>query len=572
MSIQQNMASDIYRMADSVHRSRDIAAFQQSLAQSIKSGAVESYVGIPVLQSLTQKLKLAQQKEAMAMAAPQGQQQQGVPIAAQVMQDAGQTDEDEQRYAGIDELRTNLPTEEDDQTVDDEYANGGIIAFADEGQVRDSNSDPLVERLREDDSEAFQRLMRATQTNQTGPETPVITSATTGRSEGILLPRTPAYSSEPVDDKQYQDSIAIPPKAVSNWWDEHMAKIKKANEAAAAARGQPLTSPVFPKRISEAEGAQAEMLQAEAASPGVAGLPAAQNVKIEPDRQGAGAGAGTAALPPTLAAAEKSNSSAAARAVSAADEYMAMLKKSGESVGREKKEAFYMALISGGLAAAGGTSPNALANIAAGMVPATQQYQKVIAGIRKDDRERLEKLMGAGLKKDEFALKAEEIGINRQKAKDWYEVMIDRNNAMRSRGGDDSIKRANAIRGLDAQLTGNLQKVETNIKNLNASSSLALAFDGKPLDQVPEKVRPQVEQYRSKLKAYENEKIKWNKLHTSRVTSLGGETLGDIYDEGPTGSGKGLPMPKSAADAKVGETYNTSRGPAKWDGKKFNPV
>ena len=58
MSIQQNMASDIYRMADSVHRSRDIAAFQQSLAQSIKSGAVESYVGIPVLQSLTQKLKL----------------------------------------------------------------------------------------------------------------------------------------------------------------------------------------------------------------------------------------------------------------------------------------------------------------------------------------------------------------------------------------------------------------------------------------------------------------------------------------------------------------------------------
>ena len=155
MSIQQNMASDIYRMADSVHRSRDIAAFQQSLAQSIKSGAVESYVGIPVLQSLTQKLKLAQQKEAMAMAAPQGQQQQGVPIAAQVMQDAGQTDEDEQRYAGIDELRTNLPTEEDDQTVDDEYANGGIIAFADKGRVRDSNSDPLVERLLEDDPKGY---------------------------------------------------------------------------------------------------------------------------------------------------------------------------------------------------------------------------------------------------------------------------------------------------------------------------------------------------------------------------------------------------------------------------------
>jgi len=528
MSIQQNMASDIYRMADSVHRSRDIAAFQQSLAQSIKSGAVESYVGIPVLQSLTQKLKLAQQKEAMAMAAPQGQQQQGVPIAAQVMQDAGQTDEDEQRYAGIDELRTNLPTEEDDN--DDEYANGGIIAFADEGQVRDSNSDPLVERLREDDPETFQRLMQTTQTNQTRPETPVVTSATTGRNEGILLPRTPAYSSEPVDDKQYQDSIAIPPKAVSNWWDERMAKIKKANEAAAAARGQPLTSPVFPKRISEAEGAQAEMLKAEAASPGVAGLPAAQNVKIEPDRQGTGAGAG-GALPPTLAAAEKSNSAAAARAVSAADKYMAMLEKNGESVGREKKEAFYMALISGGLAAAGGTSPNALANIAAGMVPATQQYQKVIAGIRKDDRERLEKLMGAGLKKDEFALKAEEIGINRQKAKDWYEVMMDRNNAMRSRGGDSDLKLQAEVRKTEQMYGGLIGKEQTGFDNYLKANQI---YDRIDPTNVPPSLKKGYDNYARKVEGYQNRIDNLHQQKNRRIERVTGET----YSEEPSSSGK----------------------------------
>jgi len=528
MSIQQNMASDIYRMADSVHRSRDIAAFQQSLAQSIKSGAVESYVGIPVLQSLTQKLKLAQQKEAMAMAAPQGQQQQGVPIAAQVMQDAGQTDEDEQRYAGIDELRTNLPTEEDDN--DDEYANGGIIAFADEGQVRDSNSDPLVERLREDDPETFQRLMQTTQTNQTRPETPVVTSATTGRNEGILLPRTPAYSSEPVDDKQYQDSIAIPPKAVSNWWDERMAKIKKANEAAAAARGQPLTSPVFPKRISAAEGAQAEMLQAEAASPGVAGLPAAQNVKIEPDRQGTGAGA-AGALPPTLAAAEKSNSAAAARAVSAADKYMAMLEKNGESVGREKKEAFYMALISGGLAAAGGTSPNALANIAAGMVPATQQYQKVIAGIRKDDRERLEKLMGAGLKKDEFALKAEEIGINRQKAKDWYEVMMDRNNAMRSRGGDSDLKLQAEVRKTEQMYGGLIGKEQTGFDNYLKANQI---YDRIDPTNVPPSLKKGYDNYARKVEGYQNRIDNLHQQKNRRIERVTGET----YSEEPSSSGK----------------------------------
>jgi hypothetical protein len=94
---------------------------------------------------------------------------------------------------------------------------------------------------------------------------------------------------------------------------------------------------------------------------------------------------------------------------------MAMLEKNGESVGREKKEAFYMALISGGLAAAGGTSPNALANIAAGMVPATQQYQKAIAGIRKDDRERVEKLLAAGMGKEKLALELKKLGIEEKK-------------------------------------------------------------------------------------------------------------------------------------------------------------
>jgi hypothetical protein len=33
-----------------------------------------------------------------------------------------------------------------------------------------------------------------------------------------------------------------------------------------------------------------------------------------------------------------------------------------------------------------------------------------------------------------------------------------------------------------------------------------------------------------------------------------------------------LPMPQSAAEAVVGKIYNTARGPAKWDGKKFIPI
>ncbi len=58
---------------------------------------------------------------------------------------------------------------------------------------------------------------------------------------GSLVPKTPAYKGEPVDDAEYQESIAVPKNALSNWWAKHMAEIKKENEAAAAARGQPLT-------------------------------------------------------------------------------------------------------------------------------------------------------------------------------------------------------------------------------------------------------------------------------------------------------------------------------------------
>jgi len=569
MSIQQNMASDIYRMADSVHRSRDIAAFQQSLAQSIKSGAVESYVGIPVLQSLTQKLKLAQQKEAMAMAAPQGQQQQGVPIAAQVMQDAGQTDEDEQRYAGIDELRTNLPTEDDD---DNEYANGGIIAFSGKNndQVVDSNSDPLVERLREDDPKSYERFMSG---NTISPEFGGFdanpkTVFERNSPEYDPVPTTPAgrfIANQATDIKsgianydlrqrlyeQYSKS-ADPFSSVSNPEREAgrdmLSRIKDMSPAelraldrqgnvSASAAVSTVPSAPPPQELSTFNPPND-------AGVGVAGLPAAQNVQIAPAKQGAGTAApaggerltprvGLENAPPTLAQAEAvaGKSPAAAKAISAADEYIAMLKKSGESVGREKKEAFYMALISGGLAAAGGTSPNALANIAAGMVPATQQYQKVIAGIRKDDRERLEKLMSAGLKKDEFALKAEEIGINRQKAKDWFEVMTERNNVMRSRGGDSDLKLQAEVRKTEQMYGGLIGKEQTGFDNYLKANQI---YDRIDPTNVPPSLKKGYDNYARKVEGYQNRIDNLHQQKNKRIERVTGET----YSEEPSSSGK----------------------------------
>ena len=144
------------------------------------------------------------------------------------------------------------------------------------------------------------------------------------------------------------------------------------------------------------------------------------------------------ALPPTLAAAERSDSPAANQATSMLDKYVAMLEKSGEDVGRQKKEALYMALIQGGLGMMGGTSPNAFANIAAGLLPATQAYQQAMRDIKKDDRARIEKLINAGLSKEKFAMELRKLGIEDKKA----DAMINYYNARAGAAGAGGLMNA----------------------------------------------------------------------------------------------------------------------------------
>jgi hypothetical protein len=534
------------------------------LQMAIKNGTIPAYVGVPLLQD---KMRQHQQ----AMASQQGQQQQA-PIAAQVMQDADQ-------YRGIDELPTNLPTAEDDQTVDDEYANGGIIAFADEGQVRDpdnydvnnfqtdrdmgnamrkrgqsflgsvgeelgnfgrfiknpfSSKDPKANYMRELEDQADRplteqelQLNRRKEANNfrdefwNSPEGKKLTIEAQQRGERTTFPPSKVmqqyYNMQQGDSKKGLEKTAedlgistsdvlrmqaAQPNAFQQYMREKFPSLvndattgsfagnskvptptpstvkdvpfvksenpetgvalpyrrQKGNLTATppdlsgrerelipkqdvnlAELNAPYTPAVTPKRISEAEAARAEMLKAEAASPmGVAALPNAQNVQTAPGQRGASttapaSGAGGEKLTPkvglenapsTLAKAEAvaGKSPAAAQAVSMLDEFIADLKKSGQNVSRDKKEALYIALIKGGLAAAGGTSPNALANIAAGMVPAIEGYSKDIAGIRKDERARLEKLVAAGVSKEKIGLEARKLGITEKHYDDWYKA------------------------------------------------------------------------------------------------------------------------------------------------------
>jgi hypothetical protein len=317
-----------------------------------------------------------------------------------------------------------------------------------------------------------------------------------------------------------------------------------------------LPSEKFTNRMSEAEAAQAEMLRAEAASPmGVAALPAAQNVRTSPNQPPAGqrgaaptgtttaptgtttAPTGTTGtttstgssrgngaggnVPSTLREAEAiaGKSPAAAQAVSAVDRYMAMLEKSGESVGREKKEALYMALISGGLAAAGGTSPNALANIAAGMVPATQQYQKAISDIRKDDRERVEKLLAAGMGKEKLAMELRKLGIEEKKV----DALVNYYNARAGAAGgsgdaaQDRIDAKNQVTYVQATRNFNAAISGIDAKIAKVKESQFYGMDPTKYPNLASKIKAA----NDTVAGYQRQKQTINKEHQGFVKQLG---------------------------------------------------
>ena len=52
----------------------------------------------------------------------------------------------------------------------------------------------------------------------------------------------------------------------------------------------------------------------------------------------------------------------------------------------------------------------------------------------------------------------------------------------------------------------------------------------------------------------------------------GASGTGGTSDAGATGNTQPLPMPKTQGELKINGVYNTTRGPAKWDGKQFIPV
>ena len=124
MSIKSQMQNRAVAMAEAAaaraRTPQELGTIRQQLVNQVQSGTMPSYVGIPLIQDLTQKMAQAQAKmaqQAAGMGTPPAPE--GAPIAQQVMEQAQQT-------AGVTALPSNLP---------ESYAGGGIIAFEDGGKV-----------------------------------------------------------------------------------------------------------------------------------------------------------------------------------------------------------------------------------------------------------------------------------------------------------------------------------------------------------------------------------------------------------------------------------------------------
>jgi hypothetical protein len=103
-------------------------------------------------------------------------------------------------------------------------------------------------------------------------------------------------------------------------------------------------------------------------------------------------------------------------------QYAQMYKDMRSDVPQQRDEAKWLALMQAGLGIAGGTSPNALANIAQGAQPALNQYATALKDIRKEDREAVKGLIDVGVSKEKFMQEIQKMQVDIGKAERVYDA------------------------------------------------------------------------------------------------------------------------------------------------------
>lgn len=137
MSIQAGLKERAYAMAEMARTPEQIKAVQRHLSQAIQDQTLPSYVGIPLISELNQRMA--------TVAMPQAAPAQQPPIAQQVLAQA-------QADQGVPALPSGLPTE---------MAGGGIVAFAGGGETDRRMIEALLGKDDEESDEDYDEMVDA---------------------------------------------------------------------------------------------------------------------------------------------------------------------------------------------------------------------------------------------------------------------------------------------------------------------------------------------------------------------------------------------------------------------------
>ena len=350
----------------------------QQLQQGVESGIIPAYIAIPLIQEKVQQEKQMQMAQAMQQG-PQDQQQQ-MPIAQAVMQEA----------QGLSTLPTNLPQS---------YAGGGIVAFADGGDVERYQSQGLVAppRLPNESFEAYrQRVlqaeaqMRQTQVSQEEQAREAERQRRLAERGAIFPPNPFGIERAPIVATPPQQAAAPAPAA--------------APIAPPVAERKPPVDQVKPPQRTASTGTPAGGISDLTSAAPKSNLAGTTKTLIE---------GFTARDEARELARDKAIKEAEGKVTGKAFEGLeASLRKEAEEAGANKNQAKYMSMFKAGLAMMAGTSRNAFENIGKGALVGAEDYQAAVKDLKKAQKENERQLAYI-----EQARRAEDIG-NRDRAID----------------------------------------------------------------------------------------------------------------------------------------------------------
>jgi hypothetical protein len=482
MSIQKNIDYHAQSLADKALSAKDPSIVQSilgNLTTSIQNGTVKPYVGIPLVQSLNQHLQgLTQQANMVAALRTPPPVAPEQSIGAQTMASA-------ETNPGIDAMPSNLP---------EQMAGGGIVAFADGGDVEHYANKGYVAPTEDDWIDEYRRTRELGQENLLARSFAKPTKTVT--EAGIKTPYDAALDYY----KEERKTVPFGTTAFDEF-NRGINALSKRREAWLEGSLDPYTqtSPVGskPNMYGTQEPAITKDTTAEKPK---------QPIVIHDDKKG----------PDTTPQVDVK-----ATKIDALDELMMNAKTDrdelkklilGDEVGRakDKKTDMWLEALKASFKLMGGTSPYAAANFG----PAGESLATGISGVISKDRDeknrRVGQLVALGLKGQELDAELVKLGMSRDEFEAKKPLIQAQTNYFNRRGSGSGTAGMGSVPGNVVQSElDRLEGYRNNPKSAPFFTSLPLDVQTALLKTKPTSGSYQraMEQFNEKAAAYANSRL-----------------------------------------------------------------